>query len=83
MPRSDVALLVDRVPVQRGKPQRYLTQFSLEGGKLVMDPVEDEEGLGARRAARPSGSGGTLGTLTEPSTAGEALPCPTPTTPPR
>jgi hypothetical protein len=49
MPASDVAMLVDRVLVQEGKRQRYGTQFSIEDGELVMDPVEDEEGLDERR----------------------------------
>jgi hypothetical protein len=49
MPPSDVAMLVDRVLVQEGKHQRYGTQFSIEDGELVMDPVEDEEGLDERR----------------------------------
>lgn len=49
MPPSDVAMLVDRVLVQEGKHQRYGTQFSIEDGELVMDPVEDEGGLDERR----------------------------------
>ncbi|HUF64855.1 MAG TPA: DUF6624 domain-containing protein [Gemmatimonadaceae bacterium] len=49
MPPSEVAMLVDRVLVQEGKHQRYGTQFSIEGGELVMHPVEDEEGLDERR----------------------------------
>lgn len=51
MPPSQVAMLVDRVLVQEGKPQRYGTQFSIEDGELVMDPVEDEEHLEERRRA--------------------------------
>lgn len=46
---SDVALLVDRVLVQEGKPQRYGTQFSMVNGQLVMDSVEDRDSLDARR----------------------------------
>lgn len=49
MPPSQVAMLVDRVLVHDGKPQRYGTQFSVEEGRLVLEPVEDEEGLEARR----------------------------------
>jgi len=49
MPPADVAMLVDRVLVHEGKPQRYGTQFSFEDGELVMHPVEDEAGLDERR----------------------------------
>lgn len=42
-------MLVDRVLVQGGKPQRYGTQFRVEDGRLVMDPIEDEAGLEDRR----------------------------------
>lgn len=49
MPPSQVAMLVDRVLVHEGKHQRYGTQFSVEDGELVMNPVEDEEGLDERR----------------------------------
>lgn len=50
MPPSGVAMLVDRVLVQQGRPQRYGTQFSLEEGRLVADPVEDLEHLEERRS---------------------------------
>lgn len=51
LPRSEAALLVDRVLMHDGLPQRYGTQFSQEGGRLVLHPVEDEEGLEERRRA--------------------------------
>ena len=51
MSRTDVALLTDRVLVHRGKPQRYGNSFSFKGGRLVADPIEDIDGLDARRAA--------------------------------
>lgn len=51
LPRGDVALLTDRVLVRRGQPQRYGSQFSLEDGQLVPDPLEDVAGLDARRAS--------------------------------
>ncbi len=51
MPASDVALLVDRVLVHRGEPQRYGTQFALEDGRLVAQPVEDPARLDERRRA--------------------------------
>ena len=49
LPPSEVAMLVDRVRVQDGTPQRYGTQFSVEDERLVLDPVEDPEGLDERR----------------------------------
>lgn len=51
MPAADVAMLVDRVLVHRGEPQRYGTQFALEDGRLVAHPVEDPAGLDERRRA--------------------------------
>ena len=51
LPRENAALLIDRVLVHQGLPQRYGTQFSLEGGRLVLDPVEDEDRLEERREA--------------------------------
>ncbi len=47
---TDVALLVDKLLVADGKPQRFGTQFHREGDKLVMYPVEDPENLEQRRA---------------------------------
>jgi hypothetical protein len=49
--RADVALLTDRVLVHAGKRQRYGNSFSVTGGRLVPDPIEDLPGLDARRAA--------------------------------
>jgi hypothetical protein len=49
LPRSEAALLIDRVLMHEGLPQRYGTQFKLENGRLVLHPVEDEAGLEARR----------------------------------
>jgi len=44
------ALLTDRVRVAQGKPQRYGTQFTQNAaGTFVMRPVEDLQGLDARR----------------------------------
>jgi hypothetical protein len=49
MPRNYVAMLVDRMLVGRGLPQRYGTQFKMEDGRLLLHPVEDEPGLEERR----------------------------------
>ena len=49
--RADVSTLTDRVLVHNGKPQRYGNSFSIRNGRLVPDPIEDIEGLDARRAA--------------------------------
>lgn len=47
-----LALSVDRVRVQEGKPQLYGTQLSWDkDGKPVLDPIEDREHVDARRAA--------------------------------
>ena len=51
VPASDVALLVDRVRIQRGEPQRYGTQFAMEDGRLVPRPIQDPAGLAERRRA--------------------------------
>ena len=50
IPARDVALLTDRVLVRQGKPQRYGSSFTLEGGRLVAHPIEDLGGVEARRA---------------------------------
>ncbi len=47
---SDYATLVDRVLVRHGTPQRYGTQFRIEHGKLVAEPIEALSELDARRA---------------------------------
>lgn len=49
VPRDEVAMLVDRVLVHDGLPQRYGTQFSLVDGRLVMDSVVDPTHLEERR----------------------------------
>lgn len=48
-----LAMLTDRVLVRRGLPQRYGTQYRIdpETGAEVYEPMEDPEGLEARRAA--------------------------------
>lgn len=51
LPASDVAMLTDRVLVRSGKPQRYGNSFEFKDGRLVSNPIEDIEGLDARRAA--------------------------------
>jgi hypothetical protein len=51
IPLSEVALLIDRVLVNEGKPQRYGSQFSLADGLLVPAPVEDLRTLDERRAS--------------------------------
>ncbi|MCD9005465.1 hypothetical protein LDO31_04280 [Luteimonas sp. XNQY3] len=50
--RSDYALLTDRVLLAEGQPQRYGTQFQTHAdGVMRLRPVEDPDGLEARRAA--------------------------------
>jgi hypothetical protein len=53
IPASDYAMLVDRVRINQGKPQRYGTQFANnpgESGGMRLSPVEDEAHLDERRA---------------------------------
>lgn len=53
IPASDYAMLVDRVRLNRGKPQRYGTQFGSDperAGEIRLAPVEDEAHLDQRRA---------------------------------
>jgi hypothetical protein len=47
----DAAFLTDRVRVHRGRPQLYGTQFRSEDGVATPFPIEDPDGLDARRAA--------------------------------
>jgi hypothetical protein len=47
----DLSMLSDRVLVHQGKPQHYGNSFSMKGGRLVPDPIDDLAGLDARRAA--------------------------------
>jgi uncharacterized protein DUF6624 len=49
MPRSEAAMLIDRVLVHDGLPQRYGTQFTLTQGRWLLHPVEDQAGLEQRR----------------------------------
>lgn len=46
-----LAYLTDRVLVAEGKPQRYGSQFHVEGGKSVPRPLEDPDNVDARRKA--------------------------------
>jgi hypothetical protein len=48
--RQDVALLSDRILSDRGKPQRYGSQFGMKDGKLVLKRVDNLDSLDARRA---------------------------------
>ena len=50
VPKSEVALLTDRVLVRSGRSQRYGSSFSIVSGRLVADPIEDEANVDARRA---------------------------------
>jgi hypothetical protein len=51
LPRADLALLIDRVLMQRGQRQRYGSQFTMANGRLVPAPVADLAGLDERRAS--------------------------------
>lgn len=51
---ADVAMMEDRVLIRRGKKQLYGTQVRSgpeTGGKMVLEPIEDEERVDERRAA--------------------------------
>jgi len=48
---TDVAMLSDRIDVNRNQPQRYGTQFSLKGGKLIADSIVNLTGLDSLRAS--------------------------------
>jgi hypothetical protein len=48
--QANIAYLEDRVLVARGKQQSYGTQFYTQDGALRPRPIQDEEGLEARRA---------------------------------
>ncbi|MBI3792243.1 MAG: hypothetical protein HY275_15375 [Gemmatimonadetes bacterium] len=50
VPGQDVAMLTDRVLKARGKKQRFGTQMTVQGGRVLLDPVEDSANLEARRA---------------------------------
>ena len=47
---QELAMLTDRVAKAQGKPQRYGTQASIEGGRVVFYLIEDSAGVDARRA---------------------------------
>lgn len=51
LPRSDYALLVDRVRLHEGKKQVYGSQFTRASGHLVMLPLADPAHVDQRRAA--------------------------------
>jgi uncharacterized protein DUF6624 len=48
--KRDVAYLVDRLLVADGKRQRYGTQFKLEKGEWIPNPIEDPASVDKRRA---------------------------------
>ncbi|QXJ22697.1 hypothetical protein AGRA3207_003745 [Actinomadura graeca] len=48
--RKDLAYLEDRVRVNAGRPQRYGTQYGLTAAGFGPRPIEDPDGLDARRA---------------------------------
>lgn len=47
--RADYALLFDRVRIAQGGPQRYGSQFKVQDGVTVLEPVERPAELDARR----------------------------------
>jgi hypothetical protein len=47
---ADVAMLADRLAVQRGGKQRYGTQAKIVDGRVVLDPIDDSANVDARRA---------------------------------
>lgn len=49
-----LALLVDRILVRKGLPQRYGSQLTQKDGKLVVSPVEEPADLAALDARRAS-----------------------------
>jgi len=51
VPADQAALLIDRVLVGDGLPQRFGTQFSMVDGRLVLDSVENEGSLEERRTS--------------------------------
>ena len=48
---QQVALLTDRVAVQRGQPQVYGTQASIVNGRFKLNPIADSANVDKRRAA--------------------------------
>jgi endonuclease/exonuclease/phosphatase family metal-dependent hydrolase len=51
IPTDNYALLVDRTRIHKGLLQLYGTQASFKDGKLIVDPIEDEEKVDERRKA--------------------------------
>jgi len=49
LPLSEIALLTDRIQVNRGKPQVYGTQFHRENGQFVPDAIQEPGSLAERR----------------------------------
>lgn len=47
---QQVALLTDRVAVQRGQPQLYGTQATIVNGRFKLNPIADSANVDARRA---------------------------------
>jgi hypothetical protein len=47
---ADIALLTDRILVERGLPQMYGSQFQFVDDKLVQYPVDDPDSVDVRRA---------------------------------
>ena len=47
---ADIAMMTDRILVERGQPQLYGTQFQFIDGKLVQDAVDDPDSVEVRRA---------------------------------
>ena len=46
---NQYAGFVDRLLIDQGKSQRYGSNFQMQGGKMVMTPVEDPKNLEKRR----------------------------------
>lgn len=46
----EFALLVDRVEVNRGRPQIYGSQIEMRNGKYTLSPIKDEINVNKRRA---------------------------------
>jgi hypothetical protein len=51
LPLSSLALSVDRVLMQEGKPQRYGSQLQMKDGRTLDYPIEDMATVDERRAA--------------------------------
>ena len=49
--RRSLALLIDRVLIRQGLPQRYGTQFRFTEGGIEFHPIEDPESVDERRAS--------------------------------